>query len=87
MAVGRVKLATPPEDTALVRGNDGLFRTGDGDPLPNDEIARLLYGAIEGSNVNSVETMVGMIAAPANSRPRCACCRRQKPMTRRPANS
>ncbi len=61
--MGRVKLATPPEDTALVRGNDGLFRTGDGDPLPNDENARLLSGAIEGSNVNSVETMVGMIAA------------------------
>ncbi|MDP1363189.1 flagellar basal body rod C-terminal domain-containing protein, partial [Klebsiella variicola] len=43
--------------------NDGLFRTGNGEPLPNDENARLLSGAIEGSNVNSVETMVGMIAA------------------------
>ena len=63
VAVGRVKLATPAEDAALVRGNDGLFRTGNGEPLPNDENARLLSGAIEGSNVNSVETMVGMIAA------------------------
>ncbi|RIX68355.1 flagellar basal body rod C-terminal domain-containing protein, partial [Acidovorax cavernicola] len=34
-----------------------------GDPLPNDANARLLSGAIEGSNVNSVESMVGMIAA------------------------
>lgn len=62
-AVGRLKLATAPPDEALVRGNDGLFRTAQGEPLPNDETARLLSGSIEGSNVNSVETMVGMIAA------------------------
>ena len=56
VAVGRVKLVTP-------RGDDGFFRAAQGDALPNDETARLLSGSIEGSNVNSVETMVGMIAA------------------------
>ena len=56
VAVGRVKLVTPPVD-------DGFFRAAQGDALPNDETARLLSGSIEGSNVNSVETMVGMIAA------------------------
>ncbi len=63
VAVGRVKLATPPVDEPLVRGTDGYFRQAQGQPLPNDEAARLLAGSIEGSNVNSVETMVGMIAA------------------------
>ncbi|MEF9946994.1 MAG: flagellar basal body rod protein FlgF [Comamonas sp.] len=63
VAVGRVKLVTPPVDEPLVRGDDGFFRPAQGDALPNDETARLLSGSIEGSNVNSVETMVGMIAA------------------------
>jgi flagellar basal-body rod protein FlgF len=61
--VGRLKLATPTPEDALKRGDDGLFRTATGDPLPNDANARLLSGAIEGSNVNAVESMVGMIAA------------------------
>jgi flagellar basal-body rod protein FlgF len=62
-AVGRVKLATPTAEDPLRRGDDGLFRTAGGDPLPNDANARLLSGALEGSNVNPVESMVGMIAA------------------------
>lgn len=62
-AVGRVKLATPTPDDPLRRGDDGLFRTASGDPMPNDANARLLAGALEGSNVNPVESMVGMIAA------------------------
>ena len=32
-------------------------------PLPNDATARLADGVLEGSNVNAVESMVGMIAA------------------------
>ena len=63
VAVARVKLVTPPVDEPLVRGDDGFFRAAQGDALPNDETARLLSGSIEGSNVNTVETMVGMIAA------------------------
>jgi flagellar basal-body rod protein FlgF len=59
--VGRLKLVTP--ETRLQRGEDGLFRSADGAPLPADETARLQDGALEGSNVNPIETMVQMIAA------------------------
>lgn len=62
-AVGRVKLATPTAEDPLRRGDDALFRTASGAPLANDANARLLSGALEGSNVNPVESMVGMIAA------------------------
>lgn len=59
--VGRLKLATPTADDPLKRGNDGLFRAASGNPLPNDGNARMMTGVLEGSNVNAVETMVGMI--------------------------
>jgi flagellar basal-body rod protein FlgF len=62
-AIGRLKLATPTQEDPLRRGDDGLFRTVSGEPIDNDANARLLAGAIEGSNVNPVECMVGMIAA------------------------
>ena len=58
--VGRMKLETP--ETKLVRGDDGLFRSPDGD-LPADANAQLQDGALEGSNVNPIETMVSMITA------------------------
>lgn len=58
--VGRLKLVTP--DQPLQRGTDGLFRGADGD-LSADATARLQDGALEGSNVSPVETMVSMIAA------------------------
>lgn len=60
-AVGRLKLATPTADDRLRRGEDGLFRAESGDPLSNDETAHVNAGSVEGSNVNTVETMVGMI--------------------------
>jgi len=59
--IGRLKLATPTADDPLKRSDDGLFRTTSGDPMPNDATARLQLGVIEGSNVNAIETMVGMI--------------------------
>lgn len=59
--IGRLKLATPTTDTPIRRGADGLFRTTTGDPLPNDANARMQVGVLEGSNVNAIETMVGMI--------------------------
>ena len=62
-AIGRLKLGTPTPEDPLKRGDDGLFRTTSGDPMPNDANARMLSGALEGSNVNPVECMVGMIAA------------------------
>ena len=46
----------------MERGTDGLFRAADGD-LPADATARVQDGALEGSNVSPIETMVGMIAA------------------------
>jgi flagellar basal-body rod protein FlgF len=58
--VGRLKLVTP--EAPLARGIDGLFRAGDGD-LPADPAARLQDGALEGSKVSAVETMVAMITA------------------------
>ena len=58
--VGRLKLVTP--EAPLERGADGLFRAPDGD-LPADATARLQDGALEGSNVSPVETMVAMISA------------------------
>jgi flagellar basal-body rod protein FlgF len=58
--VGRLKLVTP--ESPLQRGEDGLFRAADGD-LSADPNARLQDGALEGSNVSAVETMIAMIAA------------------------
>jgi flagellar basal-body rod protein FlgF len=60
-AVGRLKLVTP--EAPLKRGDDGLFRAADGNALDADDAARLQAGALEGSNVSPVETMVAMIAA------------------------
>jgi flagellar basal-body rod protein FlgF len=57
---GRLKLVTP--EAPLQRGTDGLFRAADGD-LTADPTARLQAGALEGSNVSAVETMVAMISA------------------------
>lgn len=59
-AAGRLKLVTP--EAPLARGVDGLFRAADGE-LPADPAARVQGGALEGSNVSPVETMVAMIAA------------------------
>ncbi|MBS3997127.1 MAG: flagellar basal-body rod protein FlgF [Hydrogenophaga sp.] len=61
-AVGRLKLVTPDADNRLQRGADGLFRGPQDEPLPADATARLQSGALEGSNVNPIEAMVGMIA-------------------------
>jgi flagellar basal-body rod protein FlgF len=60
--VGRLKLVNPAA-TALVRGDDGLFRMQAGmAAAPADPKVRLLSGTLEGSNVNAVEAMVDMIA-------------------------
>lgn len=59
--VGRIKLVNPDE-TQLVRGEDGLFRLKDGAQADVDANVRIAPGHIEGSNVNVVEQMVNMIA-------------------------
>jgi flagellar basal-body rod protein FlgF len=59
-AVGRLKLVAP--EVPLQRGMDGLFRAAGGD-LDADPAARVMGGALEGSNVSPVESMVAMITA------------------------
>ncbi len=61
-SIGKLKLVTPESDAQLSRGTDGLFRSAGGD-LPPDTTARVQDGALEGSNVSPVETMVAMISA------------------------
>jgi flagellar basal-body rod protein FlgF len=60
--IGRLKLVTPDSASALTRGADGLFRAAEGE-LSADTAARLQDGALEGSNVSAIETMVAMISA------------------------
>lgn len=65
--LGRLKLvkATGQE---VERSDDGLFRLTQqaqqqrGNVLQNDPTVRIMPGVIEGSNVNTVDTMVDMIA-------------------------
>lgn len=59
--VGRIKLANPPENQ-MVRGEDGLFRTQDGNPADADAKVTVQSGNLEGSNTNMVESMVNMIS-------------------------
>lgn len=61
ISLGRLKLVNP-EPTELTRGSDGLFRTRDGSTPDADPRVRVAGGALEGSNVNAVEAMVGMIS-------------------------
>ena len=62
-ALARLKLVTPSAEAPIRRSDDGLFRGAGGAPLPADANAQLRSGMLEGSNVNPVEAMVGMIAA------------------------
>ena len=62
-ALGKLKLVTSDGENRLRRSEDGLFRGTQGEPLPTNAQARVQSGALEGSNVNPIEAMVGMIAA------------------------
>jgi len=59
--LGRIKLVNPPTET-ISKGLDGLFRVNGGGTADSDPNVRVVRGSIEASNVNVVETMVGMIA-------------------------
>ena len=61
VAVGRIKLVNPPENQ-MVRGDDGLFRTRDGNAAEADVNVTITPGSLESSNVNTVESMVNMIS-------------------------
>jgi flagellar basal-body rod protein FlgF len=58
--VGRLKLVNP-DANALVRGEDGLFRTPDAVPATADANVRVGAGVLESSNVNIADAMVNMI--------------------------
>jgi flagellar basal-body rod protein FlgF len=58
--VDQLKLVNP-EPATMSRGDDGLFRTADGDPAEADPNVVVAAGSLEGSNVNPVAAMVSMI--------------------------
>jgi len=58
--VERIKLVKPA-DSALMRGEDGLFRMKDGSEAPSDATVQLGSGTLESSNVNTADAMVTMI--------------------------
>ena len=58
--IGRIKLVNPTA-ASLVRGEDGLFRSTDGNAAPSDATVSLMGGTLESSNVNVADAMVNMI--------------------------
>ena len=58
--IGRIKLVNP-EDSQLVRGDDGLFRQKNGQPAEADASVVLATGMLESSNVNAVDSLVNII--------------------------
>lgn len=59
--IDQIKFVNPPAGS-LTRGDDGLFRTADGNPADADQTVKVATESIEGSNVNPVAAMVDMIA-------------------------
>jgi flagellar basal-body rod protein FlgF len=59
--LGRIKLVNPPSQD-LVRGDDGMFRMKDGSSAQADPAVSVAGGALEGSNVSAVDSMVNMIS-------------------------
>jgi flagellar basal-body rod protein FlgF len=61
VVIGRIKLTNPPQNM-MVRGEDGLFRSKDGNAADADARVTVRSGFLESSNVNAVEAMVNMIS-------------------------
>ncbi|PRB80567.1 flagellar basal-body rod protein FlgF [Pseudomonas sp. MYb185] len=59
--IDRIKLVQPELGT-MRKGEDGLMRMNDGQPLPADGAVTLVTGFLEGSNVNAVEEMTAMLS-------------------------
>jgi flagellar basal-body rod protein FlgF len=59
--IGRIKLVNPPNGN-IEKGTDGLFKLKDDQVALADANVKLQIGALESSNVNSVEEMTNMIA-------------------------
>ncbi len=60
VTIDRLRLVRPDPGN-LERGEDGLFRTRDGSRPEPDASVTLTAGALEGSNVNSVDALVQMM--------------------------
>ncbi|WP_027210697.1 flagellar basal-body rod protein FlgF [Burkholderia sp. WSM2232] len=60
VTIDQLKLVNPDPQT-LTRGDDGLFRTADGNPAEVDPTVAIAPASLEGSNVNPVSAMVAMI--------------------------
>lgn len=58
--IDRIKLVNPPLET-LEKGADGLIHSKDAAPVAADANVNLVPGALEASNVNSIQAMVDMI--------------------------
>jgi flagellar basal-body rod protein FlgF len=58
--VDRIKLVNP-RPTDLQKGTDGLLHLKAGGKAPTDETVTVTSGALEGSNVNSAQSLVNMI--------------------------
>ena len=63
--IDRLKLVRPVL-TDLVKGEDGLFRLKNGTNIEADASVRVVQGALETSNVNSVAEMINMITYQRN---------------------
>jgi flagellar basal-body rod protein FlgF len=59
--VDRLKLTNPDEST-LIRAEDGLFMTPVGKPAVADASVKVVGGALESSNVSVIKAMVNMIS-------------------------
>jgi len=60
--IERLKLVSP-QGSRVAKAMDGLFRQMDGGTLPADPQARVVPGSLEGSNVNTSQTLIDMIEA------------------------
>ncbi len=66
--VGQLK-RVKPDAAQLERGDDGLFhltaaaQAQNGNTLPTDPTVKIMPGVLEGSNVNTAETLVDMIGS------------------------
>ncbi|MBB5400622.1 MULTISPECIES: flagellar basal-body rod protein FlgF [Paraburkholderia] len=60
VTIDQLKLVNP-DPQSITRGDDGLFRTADGNPADADPTVMLAPASLEGSNVNPVSAMVSMI--------------------------
>ena len=60
--VARIKLASP-DGSAVLKDIAGFLRVPGGGVLPDDPNARVVSGALEGSNVDTATTLVQMVEA------------------------